>query len=131
MKSRILPIIEKHCALPVEHFRVVEDFHEVQIEQIQRGIIFVVAVWSGPSLVGFKRFTKTIKSLETNSLDLVILDIDSLTAHSTNELFGVPSFTTGGWGEAIWVCRGKIIARELTHIAPEALIEQHTNELLG
>ena len=78
----------------------------------------------------FQRFTKVIKSLDARSLDLVVLDADCLTEDSATLLFGAPSFTTGGWGETIWIRDGRVIARVLAHAAPESLIEQHTRGLL-
>ena len=59
-----------------------------------------------------------------------VLDIDCLTEDSATELFGAPSFTTGGWGETIWIQNGRVVARELAHKASEALIQQPTKVLL-
>ena len=129
-ESDIRPKVEKYSAIPMERLRVLQSFDEVHLPQMRRGIVFVFAAWSGPAVMGLQRFTKVIKSLDTRSLDLVVLDTDCLTEDSATQLFGTPSFTTGGWGEMIWIRDGRVIVRELGHIAPEALIEQHTRELL-
>jgi hypothetical protein len=126
----IRPMVTEHSAIPIERIRVLRSFDEVYLPQMRRGIVFVFAAWSGPAVMGLQRFTKGIKSLDTHSLDLVVLDIDCLTEDSATQLFGTPSFTTGGWGETIWIRDGSIIARQLAHAAPESLIEQHTRELL-
>lgn len=126
----ICPMVEKHSAIPIARLRVLQNFDEVQLSDVRRGIIFVFAAWSGPAVMGLQRFTKVIQPLDTRSLDLVVLDTDCLTEDSVAQLFGVPSFSSGGWGEAIWIRDGCIIARVLAHTAPESMIERHTRELL-
>jgi hypothetical protein len=126
----IRPTVEKHSAIPMSHLRVLQSFDEVHLSEMRRGIIFVLAAWSAPAVMALQRFTKIIRSLDTHSLDLVVLDTDCLTENSATQLFGAPSFTSGGWGETIWVRDGCIIARVLAHTAPHSLIEQHTRELL-
>jgi hypothetical protein len=123
------PPVEKYSAIPMAHLRVLQSFDEVHLSEMRRGIIFVLAAWSGAAVMGLQRFTKVIKSLDTRSLDLVVLDTDCLNEDSATQLFGAPSFTTGGWGETIWVRDGRIIAQVLAHSAPESLIDQHTREL--
>ena|SRR6266567_5327869 len=129
-KLDIRPTVGKHSALPIERLRVLRSFDEVQLARMRRGVVFVFAAWSGSAVMGLQRFTKVMKSFDTRSLDLVVLDIDCLTEDSASQLFGVPSFTTGGWGETLWIRDGRIVARELAHTAPEGLIEQHTKRLL-
>src|SRR5688572_3002102 len=126
----IRPMVEKHSAIPVERLRVLRRFDELELPRMRRGIVFVFAAWSGPAVMGFKRFTTVMKSIKTGSLDLVVLDTDCLSEDSSAQLFGVPSFTTGGWGEILWVRDGRIVARELGHTTRHSLIEQHTKELL-
>jgi hypothetical protein len=125
------PMVEKHSVIPMACLRVLRSVERVDLPEIRRGIIFVFAPWSAPAVVGLQRFTKVIKSIDTHCLDLVVLDIDCLTEHLATQLFGVPSFTTGGWGETIWIRDGRVIARVLAHTASESLIEQHTKELLN
>jgi len=126
----IRPMVEKHSAIPIARLRVLQSFDQVHLPDMRRGIIFVFAAWSGPAVIGLQRFTKVIELLDTRSLDLVVLDTDCLTEDSAPQLFGVPSFTTGGWGETIWIRDGRVFARALAHTAPESMIEQHTRGLL-
>ena len=126
----IRPMVEKHSVIPIARLRVLQTVDEIHLPDIRRSIIFVFAAWSGPAVMGLQRFTKVIQSLDTHSLDLVVLDIDCLTEDSATQLFGAPSFTSGGWGETIWVRDGRVVARVLAHTAPESLIEQHTRGLL-
>jgi hypothetical protein len=130
MDFDIRPMVERISAVPIARLRVLRSFDEVQLPAMRRGIIFVFAAWSGPAVTGFQRFTKVIQELDTSSLDLVVLDTDCLTEDSAAELFGVPSFTSGGWGEAIWIQDGRVIARAISNNAPESMIEQNTKELL-
>lgn len=126
----VRPMVEECSAIPMARLRVLQAFDEVHLPDMRRGIIFVFAGWSGPALVGLRRFTKAIQSLDTRSLDLVVLDTECLTEESAAELFGTPSFTTGGWGETMWVRDGQVVARVLAHTAPEPLMVQYTRELL-
>jgi len=126
----IRPMVEKHSAIPIAHLRVLQSFDEVHLPDMRRGIIFVFAAWSGPAVLGLQRFTRVISSLDTRSIDLVVLDTDCLTEDSATQLFGAPSFATGGWGETIWIRDAHVIARVLAHTTPESLIEQHTRGLL-
>jgi len=126
----IRPMVEKRSAIPMERVRVLRSFDELHLPEMRRGIVFVFAAWSAPAVMGFQRLTKMIKTLDTGFLELVVLDIDCLTAESAKLLFGAPGFTTGGWGETLWVRDGHIVARALGHSAPDALIEEHTRGLL-
>src|SRR5688572_22684371 len=126
----IRPMVEKYSSIPMDRLRVLRSFDEVHLPNIRCGIVFVFAGWSGYSVLGLQRFTKLIKSFDTGSLDIVILDTDCLTEGSAKELFGSDSFTPGGWGEAVWIRDGQVVARELTHVASEVLMAEHTRSLL-
>jgi hypothetical protein len=126
----IRPTVEKYSAIPIARLRVLQSFDEIHLPDMRRGIIFVLAVWSGPAVMGLQRFTKAIQLLDTHSLNLVVLDTDCLTEDSAAQLFGAPGFTTGGGGETIWIRDGRVFARVLAYSAPESLIEQHTRGLL-
>lgn len=127
----ICPMVEKYSSIPMDRLRVLRNFDEVHLSNIQCGIIFVFAAWSAPSVLGLKRFTKVIKSFETTSLDVVVLDIDCLTESFANDIFGSDGFTPGGWGEAVWIRDGRIVARELAHNASEASMFEHTKGLFN
>jgi hypothetical protein len=129
--NNIRPTVEKYSAIPIERLRVLSCFEDVRLTDMRRGVVFVFAAWSGPAVMGLKRFTRVMSSFDTHSLDLVILDIDCLTADSATQLFGTDGFRAGGNGETIWVRGGRIVAREIA--APdnsEHLLQQHTKALL-
>jgi hypothetical protein len=123
-------MVKKHSQMPFDFLRLPQSFSPDDLRAMGCGIIFVFAAWSGPAVIGFQRFTKVLDRLDAPSLDLVVLDTDAMSEELADELFGVPSFTSGGWGEAIWVCDGKVVARETTHKPVEAVIEEHTLKLL-
>jgi hypothetical protein len=133
MSSRISirPIVEKYSALPSEHFRVVDKFEDVRISEIRRGIIFVLAAWSGPSIFAFRKFTEILTRLRTDSLELIVLDIDCLTAESATKLFGDATFRLGGGGEVAWVRKGCIVSRAMSFHETEQILHDHTTALLG
>ena len=116
-------------AVPMDRLKVLQGVDDVQIASIRRGIIFVLAVWSGPSLQGFVRFTNVMTHFTSESVDLIIVDHDSLTQKLSRELFG-RKFVPGGWGEAVWIREGHVVAREFVYKTPESLIAEHTRGLL-
>ncbi len=127
----IRQMVEEYSALPMERLQVWQSFDEVYFSKMQRGIIFVFAAWSAPSVMSFRRFTEVLKSIDTDSADIIVLDIDCLTKGANEQLFGSPTFHPGGAGEIIWIRNGRVVALTLAHSAADSLIEQHTRELLG
>ena len=126
----IRPMVQQHSKLPVDRLRVANRFEDVRLSTIHRGIIFVVAAWSGPAILALKRFTQVLADLPTDTLDVVILDTDCLTADATTRLFGTSGFRAGGYGETIWVKDGAVLARELASSAMEQSLHDHTRKLL-
>jgi hypothetical protein len=126
----IRPMVEKNSAIPVDRFRVVRNFDALRLSEIRRGIVFVFAAWSGPAVVAFQRFTRIMKSIETRTLDLVVLDTVCLTQNSAGELLGDEDFTFGGWDEVIWIRDGKVAARTIARDGSEVFLEEHTKGLL-
>jgi hypothetical protein len=128
-KSAVL-IVQKHSALPIERLRVVSHFGDARLAEIRRGVVFVLAAWSGPSLIALKRFTRIMSELPTSGLDLVVVDTDCLDAESEAQLFGTDGFRPGGWGETIWVRDGVVVAREIAGLSSEQALRDHTRVLL-
>ena len=126
----IRPMVQKHSKLPMTRLRVVSRFEDAGLTTITRGIIFVFAAWSGPAVVALQRFTRIMAELPTTVMELVVLDIDCLTADAATQLFGTSGFRAGGNGEIIWVRDGAVVAREIGAAASEQLLYDHTRELL-
>jgi hypothetical protein len=127
----IRPMVHKHSKLPMARLRIVSRFEDAGLTTISRGIVFVFAAWSGYAVLALQRFTRIMAELPTNSLELVVLDIDRLTADTAAQLFGTSGFHTGGNGETICVRDGAVVAREQASSASEHLLFGHTRELLN
>ncbi|MCB9586813.1 MAG: hypothetical protein H6718_15545 [Polyangiaceae bacterium] len=73
-----------------------------QPEQIDRGIVFVLAGWSGPSVRALETFTAELPTLGV-PLPLRVVDIDDL----PDWLRGLAT-RFGGWGELVLVESGRV-----------------------
>lgn len=124
----IRPSVQKNTELPFERLRIVQSLSKLRLQDIPVGVVFVFAVWSGPAVMALRRFTRLLSTLDLGSLDVVILDNDSMTGHDMIQLFG---HVFHGSGETLWVRDGRVVA-ELSASQPESesLIISHTRELL-
>ena len=78
------------------------------LEHIERGLLFVMAFWSGTSFQSLIAITKLLAELDPNArLEFVIIDTDGAT-----ELYDHPSFKNRlhGCGEIAWIRNGNIVA---------------------
>ena len=112
----IVDILKEHSEMPFEHLRVVRDLDTLGVPAIQKGIIFIFAVWSGPAVIAFKRFTCVLSRIDTTGLDLVVLDTDCLSPEAGLALWGRE---VGGGGETLWAHNGIIVGRALLYL-PES-----------
>lgn len=85
----IRPMVETNSAVPMDQLRVARSLEELRLSNADRGIIFVFAAWSGPTVMAFQRFTRVMKSMDTRSLDVVVLDTDCLTQVSAAQPFNL------------------------------------------
>lgn len=115
--------------MPFERLRITRQLDEANVPCIRRGIVFIFAVWSGPAIIAFERFTRILAGMDTGALDLVVLDTDCLTSEAENMLWGA---NVGGGGETLWIRDGVVIARSLLYL-PESEPElvSHTQDLLN
>lgn len=98
----------KYTKLPIERIRYLPDADEKVIKDISRGILFLMAFWSGPSVKAFAQLTEVVAKLDNKGvLELVVVDVDGSPA-----LYQVPEFVgkVHGAGETAWVRDGKIVA---------------------
>jgi hypothetical protein len=47
----ITPTVTRYCAGPLERVRIVSRFEDLRLTQIRRGIVYILAAWSGPSVI--------------------------------------------------------------------------------
>lgn len=125
----IRPVVQKESVLPYERLRIVQRLAEFDLATIRRGVVFVFAAWSGPAVIALRRFTKVVSTLDLGSLEVIIMDNDSMNGEDTIRLFG---HVFHGAGEVLWVRDGHVVA-ELSAYRPESepLLISHTRELLA
>ena len=120
--------LEKYSKLPVERIKYTPDADEMVIREIPRGILFLMAFWSGSSVTAFKQLTEVISRLDQNgTLELVVVDVDGSPA-----LYQVPEFLgrVHGNGEAAWVRNGIIVTTK-GPVAEMERFESNTASLLA
>jgi hypothetical protein len=124
----ITDVLKKHTKMPVERLRIVRQLEDLRMSIIQRGIVFIFAVWSGPAIIAFERFTRLLAGIDTAGLDLVVLDTDCLSSEAGIALWGS---NVGGGGETLWIRDGFVVARSQLYV-PDSETEfvRHTEDLL-
>lgn len=70
---------------------------------IERGIVFVFAAWSGDSVVRFGLLTETLSQLDLGNLKIHVLDTDKLNYQGLKQ---IP--VLHGYGETFWIKNYKI-----------------------
>jgi hypothetical protein len=68
--------LAKYSKLPVERIKYHADADEGTVWSIGRGILFLMAFWSGPSVQAFAKLTEVLASLPSHNLELVVVDVD-------------------------------------------------------
>ncbi|MCU0674426.1 MAG: hypothetical protein MUE69_16745 [Myxococcota bacterium] len=97
----VTEIIHRYASLDP---RSIDQTRVESLLDIGSSILFVLAVWSGPSIAAFKRLTEHLAILSTRPR-LLVCDIDELPDEmriSLGHLHGV--------GETFWVHDGNILA---------------------
>ena len=103
-----LQSLAKYSKLPTERINYVPDAEEAVVRGIERGILFLMAFWSGQSVKAFASITDVVSRLDTShALELVVIDVDGSPA-----FYELPEFRgrVHGAGEAAWVRNGSIVA---------------------
>jgi hypothetical protein len=103
-----LQSLAKYSNLPIERIEYFPDADESVIRGIKRGILFLMAFWSGPSVMAFARITEVVSRLDKDQVvQLVVVDVDGSPA-----FYELPEFLgrVHGAGETAWVRNGSIVA---------------------
>ncbi len=101
----------------------------VSIRSIKRGILFILARWSGASQLAFRALNKALASLsDLDGLHLYIADIDS---DKTQELVSTLGDVLAGTGETYWLHEGEV-HHKLSAYREEALsiLRDYTEQTL-
>ncbi len=102
-----LAIIAKYAKIPPERVTYHFDSGTEILERIDRGLLFVMAFWSGPSFQSLVAITEILADLDPSGcLEFVVLDTDGAT-----ELHDHPGFKNRlhGCGEIAWIRNGTIV----------------------
>ena len=123
-----LRILAKLTQLPIERIEYYADSDTSLVVDIQCGILFIMAFWSGPSVNAFRKLTEIVKRLDPNAeLRFVVVDIDGAQSFCHHPQF---AGKMGGWGETAWVSDGKIQNTSGLGFNP-GCFEPHTKALLA
>jgi hypothetical protein len=97
------------------------------IPDIRRGVLFLMAFWSGTSFHSLHHLKRVLSRIDADGrLEVVIVDVDGCP-----DLYDAPEFfgKLHGNGEAAWVSRGKVVATAAYGSHPKAF-ETYTRYLL-
>jgi hypothetical protein len=99
--------LAKYSRLPVGRIRYVPDADAATVRSLRRGVLFLMAFWSGPSVQAFAKLTEVLARLDAEALELVVADVDG-----SPDLYELPEFKgkVHGAGETAWVRNGEIVA---------------------
>jgi hypothetical protein len=101
----------------------------IDVRSIKRGILFILAKWSGASQLAFRALNKALASLpELDGLYLYVADTDS---YKTQELLAELGDVPAGAGETYWLVEGQV-QRKLSGYKEEALcvLREYTLHIL-
>jgi len=122
-----LRALARYSKLPLERIRYFPSAGPEVIRAIPRGVLFLMAFWSGSAVRAFAMLTELLARLPAETLELVVADLDG-----SPELYEVPEFkgNVHGSGETAWIRDGKIIATSGRGFHPECF-EPNTLALLS
>ncbi len=101
-------VLKKYSRLPVKQIEFVADPTLETIAGIGRGVLFLVAFWSGPAMRAFVTLTKELADLDFSNYRFVAADVDG--SDELRQLWEVGETLINGDGKTLWIRDGKIIA---------------------
>lgn len=72
----ITPTVSKYSVLPLNRVQIVSSLDDLRITRIRLGIIYILALWSGPSIMVLQQITKALARLDSSVLEFFVVDID-------------------------------------------------------
>jgi hypothetical protein len=123
-----LAIIAKYAKIPTSRIAYHFDEGTEILKRIERGLLFVMAFWSGTSFQSLTAITELLADLDPDArLEFVIIDTDG-----ASKLHDHPSFKNRlhGCGEIAWIRKGKIVAATSIGFDPMDY-RKNTQELLS
>jgi len=120
--------VQKNSQITFERLQIVEQLSDFRMTEIKAAVVFVFALWSGPSIMAFKKFTQLLKTLELGSIEVIVLDNDCMNGKEMVQLFG---HVFHGVGEIVWIKNGRMVAELRTNQQDtESVIVQNTKLLM-
>ncbi len=101
-------VLRKYSRLPAAQIEFVPEATVETIRDINRGVLFLVAFWSGPSMQAFATLTEELSRLEFGSCRFVAADVDG--ADELRQLPEIGNSLMNGDGKTLWIRGGKIIS---------------------
>jgi hypothetical protein len=100
---------QKLLSVPEQRLTMIQDVKSLNINSIDRGILFVMAKWSAASQVAFRALNKSLSSFpDLGDLRLYIVDTDD---DQIKDFFTAINDVPAGKGETYWILKGKILHR--------------------
>lgn len=120
--------LARDSAIPRSRIRFLAEADGSVIDRVARGVVFVMAFWSGPSRRAFRRLTEVLAALDPEGrLEFVVVDADGCPAfHDRAGFIGRMS----GAGETAWVRDGHILCDSGHGYNPECF-GPNTSKLLA
>ena len=118
--------VEFYCdRIPIDRIRITQ-LGQIDIAEIDQGVVFVFATWSGSSIVSFKLLLDAAAQSIHAPFPIYVVDIDVID-HGTFVLkFGKK---LNGNGETIWIKNGRVLYVDIGYTNTENQILQHKNIL--
>lgn len=102
-----LRMLARSSKLAAGRLTYLADGDQQAAKSIRRGILMIMAFWSGPALGVFRSLTETVAKLDLHEqLEIVIVDIDGTGIESLASKY----FPDGlaGAGETVWIRKGQV-----------------------
>ncbi len=122
-------ILDRVSKLPLDRISHHAEADAAALRGIDRGLLVLLAFWSGPAREGFARLAEALSRVEgAEGLGLIVVDLDG--APELVASFEAAGLQVGGYCEVAWVRGGRIVGLAHSRAAP-GTFEAHTRALIG
>ncbi|MBL8848605.1 MAG: hypothetical protein JNG89_02935 [Planctomycetaceae bacterium] len=115
-----MAVLSRLCPLSHPNLRFVANADTSLIAEVNRGVLLLMAFWSGSSVTSYRRLMQTLQTPAGRNIEVVVVDHDG--AHP---LYVIPEFSgrLGGNGETAWIRGGIIGATTTGTTGPESFAQ--------
>ena len=102
-------LIKSNCGnLPYDRIRLTQ-FSQLELATITDAVLFVLATWSGPSIISFRLLCEGLAKNPGVQFPILLINADDYEFVAFRKTFGeLPQ----GWGEAFWIKNGQVVFRD-------------------